>query len=722
MKEKFSVTGMKCAACSSATERAVSKLEGVSSVSVNLNGAFMICDYDENTTKKEDIIKAVKKAGFKAALYGEGAGKEKTGREGLRLLISLPIMVILMYVAMGEMMGLPVPTFVSMKESPVAFALIQLALTIPVIAVNFNFFTSGIPALFRGHPNMDSLVSVGVAAAMIYSVAETALTLQGNLHAAHNLYYDGAAMILTLVTVGKALEARSKKQTGAAIRRLINLSPKTATVLRDGKEIVIPAEEIVPGDVLVVRPGESIPADGTVIEGLTAIDESAITGESIPAEKSAGCPVTGGTVNGSGVIKMRADRVGSETTLAKIIELVENASATKAPVARLADKVAGVFVPVVMGLALLTFIVWIIAAMDISMALRCAISVLVISCPCALGLATPVAITVATGRAAGMGILIKSAEALENLCHINTVILDKTGTVTEGKPTVSSILAQMDESEFLRLAASLERNSEHPLARAIEKRAEGIALYDVSDQTAIPGRGISGIINGRKYYGGNAAFMSELGIDISYAQPSEGTPMYFASDNEYIGVIYASDNIKPDSLQAIKRMADMGLEVILLTGDSQQNADIIRKDLPLSDAVGGVTPAGKSEYLLQKRAEGKRVAMVGDGINDSPSLAAADVGIAIGNGTDIAIESADIVLSSNSLSSVPDAVKFSARTMKIIRENLFWAFFYNVIGIPVAAGVLFPAFGVLLSPMIAAACMSLSSIFVNLNALRLAKK
>lgn len=721
MKEKFTVSGMKCAACSSATERAVSKLEGVTSVSVNLDGAFMICDYDENKIKKEAIITAVKKAGFKAAPY-EGRTEQKGGNEGIRLLVSLPIMIILMYVAMGEMMGLPVPAFISMRENPVAFALVQLLLTIPVIAVNFKFFSSGIPSFFRGHPNMDSLVSVGVVAAMVYSMAETYLTLRGNIHAAHNLYYDGAAMILTLVTVGKALESRSRRQTGAAIRRLINLSPKTATVIRGGKEMGIHTEEIVPGDILIVRPGESIPADGTVTEGLTAIDESAITGESIPAEKSEGSAVTGGTVNGSGIIKMRADRVGSETTLAKIIELVENAGATKAPVARLADKVAGVFVPVVMGIALLTFVIWIIAANDISMALRCAISVLVISCPCALGLATPVAITVATGRCAGMGILIKSAEALENLCHIDTVILDKTGTVTEGKPAVSAVFAQTDEDEFIKIAASLEKNSEHPLARAIEKYAENIEPYGVTDQAAVPGRGISGIIEGQKYHGGNAAFMSELGVDISSSPVSDGTPMYFACEKELLGVIYASDKIKSDSAQAIERMTKAGLEVILLTGDSQQNADIIKKDLPLADAVGGVTPAGKSEYLLQKRAEGKRVAMVGDGINDSPSLAAADVGIAIGNGTDIAIESADVVLSSNSLSGVPDAIGFSVRTMKIIKENLFWAFFYNVIGIPVAAGVLYPAFGVLLSPMIAAACMSLSSIFVNLNALRLARK
>ncbi len=721
MKEKFSVSGMKCAACSSAVERAVSKLEGIKSASVNLDGAFMICDYDENKIKKEAIMTAVKKAGFRAAPFRKRT-HEKSGREGLRLIISLPVTIILMYVAMGEMIGTPVPAFVSMKHSPVAFALLQLVLTLLVITVNFKFFSSGIPALLRGHPNMDSLVSVGVTAAMIYSLAETVLTLQGNLHAAHNLYYDGAAMILTLVTVGKALEARSRKQTGAAIRRLIDLSPKSATVVRGGKEFTISAEEIVQGDVLIVRPGERIPADGTVLEGLSSIDESAITGESIPTEKSEGSSVTGGTVNGAGVLKIRADRVGSETTLAKIIELVENAGATKAPVARVADKVAGVFVPAVMGIAVLTFLYWAIFARDISIALRCAISVLVISCPCALGLATPVAITVATGRCASMGILIKSAEALENLCRIDTVILDKTGTVTEGKPAVSAVFPQIDEDEFIKFAASLEKNSEHPLARAIESYAENVELYDVTDQKAVPGRGIGGVINGQKYYGGNAAFMEELGINIIHARKSEGTPMYFASESEFLGVIYASDKTKPDSIQAIERMAEMGLEVVLLTGDSQHNADIIKKDLPISDAVGGVTPAGKSEYLLSKRAQGKSVAMVGDGINDSPSLAAADVGIAIGNGTDIAIESADIVLSSNSLESVTDAIKYSARTMRIIKENLFWAFFYNVIGIPVAAGVLYPHFGILLSPMIAAACMSLSSIFVNLNALRLARK
>ena len=721
MKEKFSVTGMKCAACSSAVERAVSKLNGVNFAAVNLDGAFMICDYDENTIKKEAIMTAVKKAGFKAAPYGEKS-EEKGISERTRLLISLPIMVILMYVAMGEMMGLPVPAFISMKHAPVPFALLQLALTLPVIAVNFKFFSSGIPALFRGHPNMDSLVSVGVAAAMVYSIAETVLTLQGNPHAAHNLYYDGAAMILTLVTVGKALEARSKKQTSAAIRRLMDLSPKSATVLRDGKELIIPAEEVVPGDIMIVRPGESIPADGTVVEGISSIDESAITGESIPVEKSEGCAVTGGTVNGAGVLRIRADRVGSETTLAKIIELVENAGATKAPVARVADRVAGIFVPVVMGLALLTFLAWLILGDSIEIALRCAVSVLVISCPCALGLATPVAITVATGRCAGMGILIKSAEALENLCRIDTVILDKTGTVTEGKPTVSAVFSKIDEDEFIKLAASLEKNSEHPLARAVEDYAGRLEPYDVTDQRSIPGRGIEGVINGHLYYGGNASFMDELGIDVSEAQSSDGTPMYFASENEFLGVIYASDKIKPDSVNAVKRMADMGLEVILLTGDSQQNADIIKRDLPLTEAAGGMTPSGKSEHLISLRANGKRIAMVGDGINDSPSLAAADVGIAIGNGTDIAIESADVVLSSNSLESVPDAIKFSMRTMRIIRENLFWAFFYNVIGIPVAAGVLYPNFGILLSPMIAAACMSLSSIFVNLNALRLARK
>ncbi len=721
MKEKFSIAGMKCAACSSATERAVSRLEGVISVSVNLNGAFMICDYDESKTNREAIIDAVKKAGFKASVY-EGREQASSGGEGRRLIISLPIMIILMYVAMGEMLGLPVPAFISIKESPAVFALLQLALTLPVIGVNFKFFTSGIPALFRGHPNMDSLVSVGVLAAMAYSLAETFFVLSGNTHAAHNLYYDGAAMILTLVTVGKALEARSRKRTGAAVKALIELSPKTATVIREGKETEVLTEEIAVGDMILIRPGERIPADGRVTEGFSSVDESAITGESIPVEKSEGCPLTSGTVNGSGVLKMCAERTGEDTTLSKIIELVENAGATKAPVARLADRVAGIFVPVVMGLALLTFAAWIIAARDISLALRCGISVLVISCPCALGLATPVAITVVAGRCASNGILIKSAEALEALCRIDTVILDKTGTVTEGKPTVSAVFPASDELEFVKLAASLEKNSEHPLARAIEQYAQGIEAYEVTDQAAVPGRGVGGVIKGKKYYGGNAAFMQELGIDISSAEKAQGTPMYFASENEFLGVIYASDKIKPDSKEAIGQMAKMGLEVILITGDSEENAAEMKELLPLSDAKGNITPAGKSEILCARRAEGKRVAMVSDGINDSPALAAADVGIAIGSGTDIAIESADIVLSSGSLSGVPKAIKFSARTMRIIKQNLFWAFFYNVIGIPVAAGVLYPAFRLLLSPMIAAACMSLSSIFVNLNALRLVKK
>ncbi len=718
MKEKFSVTGMKCAACSSAVERALSKLDGINEASVNLSGAFMICDYDEEKIKKDVIITAVKKAGFKAATYA-GRREEKSGGEGLRLVISLPIMIILMYVAMGEMVGLPVPAFISASGSPITFSLLQLALTLPVIAVNFKFFTSGIPALFRS-PNMDSLVSVGVLAAMVYSIAETVLIINGNSHAAHNLYYDGAAMILTLVTVGKALEARSRKKTGAAVRGLIDLTPKTATIVSGGTERQIPAEEILPGDIVLIRPGERIPADGTVTEGLSSVDESAITGESIPVEKSRGDLLTGGTVNGTGVLRMRAERVGEETTLSRIIELVENASATKAPVARLADRVAGIFVPIVMGLALLTFIIWIIATENISLALRCGISVLVISCPCALGLATPVAITVAAGRCAGNGILIKSAEALEALCKIDTVILDKTGTVTEGKPTVSAVCPMGDREEFIKLAASLEKGSEHPLARSIEQYAGDIELYTASELTAVPGRGISATVNEKKYYGGNRSFMDELGIDVSSAPFHEGTPMYFSNDREFLGVIYATDKIKPDSKEAIERMAKMGLEVILITGDSEENAAAIKAKLPLSQAKGGVTPEGKSLLLLEKQKEGKRVAMVGDGINDSPALAAADVGIAIGSGTDIAIESADIVLSSGSLMGVPRAVNFSARTMRIIKQNLFWAFFYNVIGIPVAAGVLYPALGILLSPMLAAACMSLSSIFVNLNALRLA--
>ncbi len=753
MKQKFDVEGMMCAACSAAVERAVSKLDGVESAQVNLLAKLLTAEYDESLVSEEAICAAVAKAGFtatpKPVEQPAAAPQQKQAQEQVkpekaekftpvktRLAVSVPLLVILMYITMGHMIGLPLPDFFHGVNNGVQFAFLQFLLTLPIVYVNRKFFFNGAAALRHKAPNMDTLVAVGASAALIYGIASIFMIGyglgNGRIDIAEkyvsNLYFESAATILTLVTVGKFLEERSKGKTNSAVAKLIDLSPKTATVLRNGKEIKINADEILVGDTVVIRPGEKIPVDGIITGGASGIDQSALTGESMPVEKSEGDSVMSASINLEGSFTMKATKVGKETTLARIIELVEEAGATKAPVARLADKIAGVFVPVVMSISLVTFIAWLIAGQGLEFALSCAICVLVISCPCALGLATPVAITVATGKCASNGILIKSAEALEGICKTDAVILDKTGTVTTGKPAVTDIITTgLDRQELSRIAASLESKSEHLLAKAICENYKG-ELVKAERFTYVPGKGVTAVIEGKTTAGGNAALMAEKGIDISAfltdaaALSEQGkTVMYFAQDNKAVGIIAVADEIKPTSVEAVKALIQSGKEVILLTGDNKKTADVIGKQLGVTKTVAEVLPAQKAEQVEALQAQGKRVIMVGDGINDSPALAKADIGIAIGGGTDIAIDSADVVLMKNDLNDVVKAINFSRKTLRNIKQNLFWAFFYNVIGIPVAAGALFLPLGITLSPMIGAAAMSLSSLFVVTNALRLYK-
>lgn len=729
MTEKIYIEGMSCAACSAAVERTVGKLSGVSDVSVNLVGKYMTCDINGELTKI-DIINAINGIGFKAFAEPPKPKKEQGSSEKLRLIVSIPLLIVLMYISMGPMLGIPYFSFLAGNENAYLRCILQIVLTLPIIVVNRKFYINGFSSLFRLNPNMDSLIAVSSSAAVVFSAVQSVLlfvaALNNNPIAAanysHNLYFDGAAMILTLVTVGKMLEERSKKRTGDAITGLMDLSPKTAICIKNGKEVVVNTEDIIPEDIILIRPGERIPVDGEVTEGISSVDESMVTGESIPLEKTVGSTVIAGTLNGSGVLKIVAKKVGSETVLAQIIELVENASAGKAPIARLADKVAGRFVPVVMLISVLTVAVWLLLGYKFFFAFTCGISVLVISCPCALGLATPVAVTVSAGKCAQKGILIKSAAILEQLHKIDTVVLDKTGTLTEGKPQITAIYPNnIPEEELLKIAASLEKNSEHPLADAIMKMAGEIELYPSNDFEAIPGMGLKAKICGREIFGGNAVFMEKLGVDISVAKKDNGTAMFFAEDGRFIGVLYASDELKESSIFAVKKLQEMGKDVIILSGDSAENAENVKNKLGIKLAVGNLLPADKAEYVKKLQSEGRVVAMVGDGINDSPALTVADIGIAIGRGTDIAIDSADIVLTNNDLCDVPEAVCIGRHTMRIIKQNLFWAFIYNILGIPVAAGVLYPALGLTLSPVLCAACMCVSSIFVNLNALRIKK-
>ena len=741
-KQKFTVKGMSCAACSAAVERAVKQLDGIERADVSLMAGILDCEFQNDKISENDIIQAINKIGYRASKFEKSQTptieQEPYTKIKTRLIVSLVFMTLLMYVSMGHMIHLPLPQMLSAHHHPFVFALLQLALSLPVLYVNRKFFIVGYRALWHRSPNMDSLVAIGSSAALIYGVIALVIigiaTQNQNTALAEryvmNLYFESSVMILSLVTVGKALEERSKKKTDRAVRALANLSPKIATVIRDGKEQVIRAEEVVVGDILLIRPGEKLPVDGYVTEGMSELNTSALTGESMPTAVMAGDRVLTASINLTGSFYMRATEVGSDTTLAKIIEVVENAGATKAPIARLADKVSGIFVPFVLAAALVTAIVWLIIDPRIDTALMHAISVLVISCPCALGLATPVAVTVSVGRCASRGILIKSATTLEALAHVDTVILDKTGTITSGSPAVTDLVALIgNQNDLLALAAALEEKSEHALAKAITHAAKenNLTLPSLDSFQAILGRGVVGDCQNTKCLCGNAAFMAENKIDITQAKDlyqslsAKGkTVVFLAKDQELVGIIGIADTIKPTSKEAIKALKDQGLTVCMLTGDNQAAALAMKEEhsLAIDTIIAEVLPTDKASEVAALTKKGHRVVMVGDGINDAPALAAATVGIAIGNGTDIAVEAADAVLLKNDLSDLPVAIRLARKTLRRIKQNLFWAFFYNTVGIPIAAGALV-SLGISLSPMIAAAAMSLSSLFVVTNSLRL---
>ena len=732
MKLKFEVTGMTCAACSARVEKVTKAVAGVADAQVNLMGGSMVVEAE--TDVKDAVIHAVVNAGYGARLAGEKAPtptEDDTKGKLTRLIVSGAFLLVLMYFTMGHMVGLPVPGWYHGTENALVAALLQLCLTLPVIGLNFGYFTRGFKALCHRSPNMDSLIAVGSGAALIYGLIALFRMAYAMGHGdwqtvrlySENLYFESSAMILTLISLGKFLESRAKGKTGDAIRALMELRPETATVLRDGEEVTVSAEEVRVGDVVIVRSGGRIPVDGVVLEGRGAVDQSALTGESVPVDMEAGSHVAAATILTEGYLKFRAEKVGKDTTLQQVIHMVEEAGGSKAPIARLADKIAGVFVPVVMAIALVTFIVWMIAGYGLEFSLTCAISVLVISCPCALGLATPVAIMVGTGKGASMGVLFKNGAALEQLHNVDTVVLDKTGTLTTGKPEVTDILpGQMGAEELLCLAASLEAFSEHPFAKAICKKYSG-TLRSVENFETLPGRGIAGTVDGVRYFGGNRRLMQEQNVEVpEYPQlASQGkTPLYFAtSEGRFLGAIAAADVLKPDSLMAVESMKKQKLHVVMLTGDNEKTASAIGKDAGIDEIISDVLPADKAGAVKSLQEQGRKVLMVGDGINDAPALATAHVGMAIGAGTDIAMESADVVLMSGSLSGVTNAIRLSKATIRNIRQNLFWAFFYNCLGIPVAAGALFIPFGIQLSPMIGAAAMSMSSVFVVTNALRL---
>lgn len=744
MNKKYKVTGMTCSACSSRVEKCVGKLDGVNTVSVNLLTNSMQVDFDENKLTEEKIADSVIQAGYGMEIP-TGKSEKKEEKEDIvekniesmkkRTIWSFIFLIPLMYVAMGHMVGLPQPSFLRGDVNAVSFALTQFLLCIPVLYINRAYFERGFRSLIHGAPNMDTLISVGSGASLIYGIFAIYRMGYGlgtqNMELVHrylhDLYFESAVMILALINIGKYLEARSKGKTSEAIQKLMDLAPKTALVERNGQVVEIAAEDMLTGDILQVKPGSSIPADGVVIEGRTSVDEAAITGESMPVEKKEGDTVTAATLNKTGFIRMRAARVGQDTTFSQIIRLVEEASSSKAPIARMADKIAGIFVPTVMGIALLTGIVWLLMGAEFEFALSCAIAVLVISCPCALGLATPVAIMVGTGKGAENGILIKSGEALEITHNVQSVVLDKTGTITEGKPVVTDIISLgMSENKILEISAALEKKSEHPLAEAVLLKAKGMELPNAENFAAIPGKGITAKIQGNIYYAGNQKLMQEQGISSEKALSSmeklskEGkTPLILADEKQVFGIIGVADVVKPTSAKAIQELKKLGIQVIMLTGDNARTAKAIQKQLDIDTVIAEVLPQDKEREISRLQEEGKTVAMVGDGLNDAPALARADVGIAIGAGTDVAIESADIVLMKNDLQDVATAIELSKAVIRNIKENLFWAFFYNVCGIPLAAGVLYPVFGLKLSPMFGAAAMSLSSLFVVSNALRL---
>ena len=736
MTEQFAVTGMTCAACSAHVEKAVSRLSGVQSAPVNLMLGSMTVTYDETTVTESDIIAAVKAAGYGASPASQtDQGQLRRDQDAAlcrrkkHLIWSVVFLVPLFYLSMGHMMGLPLPQVLHMH--PLLLACLQLALVIPILILNRNYFTVGFSRLVKFSPNMDSLVAVGAAAGLVYSLIEMGLLAAGQVSGMPDLYFESAGMILTLVTVGKYLEERSRGKTTGAISALLALAPESAMVRRQGQELTIPTEEIVAGDTVIVRQGGRIPVDGVITDGHAAVDESAITGESLPVEKVPGDAVTSATVTSSGYLELRATRVGGDTTLSQIIRLMEEAASSKAPISRLADRISGIFVPVVMAISLTAALLWaFVGGMDVRFCLSIAIAVLVISCPCALGLATPVAIMVGTGQAAPQGILIKSAESLELLHKVQTVVLDKTGTVTMGQPRVTDILCApgVTEEELLCVAASAEKPSEHPLAHAIveESQARHIPLCPVSGFRSVPGGGIQATLSGEAVLAGNAGYLAQNGVSLAAMEADahrlaeDGkTPLFFAESGHLLGCIAVADVVKPDSAKAIAALRRMGRRVVLLTGDNQRTANAIARQIGVDQVIAQVLPQDKAKCVAQLQQQGQRVAMVGDGVNDAPALAQADVGLAIGAGTDIAIESADVVLMKSSLLDIPAAMDLSRAVLRNIKQNLFWAFFYNSIGIPVAAGVLYPALHLTLNPMLAAAAMSLSSVCVVSNALRL---
>lgn len=730
------IGGMTCAACVKAVERSVKKLDGIYKAEVNLSTETLTVEYAPSKVRLSIIKEAIKKAGYTPlededmTVDKDRERKEKEANDLLRrFIISAMFTVPLLIISMGHMFGMPLPKIIDHMENPLNFALIQLFLTIPPVICGRNFYKVGFKTLFKGSPNMDSLIAIGTSAAIAYGLFSIYQITNGHVEYAKDLYFESAATIITLILLGKYLEGRTKGKTSEAIKKLLNLAPKTAVIIQDGKEITISSDEVEIGDIVIVKPGEKIPVDGDVIEGLTSIDESMLTGESIPVEKKSGDKVFSGTINKNGFIKFSASKVGKDTALSQIIKLVETAQGSKAPIARLADTVAGYFVPTVIIIAAVSAIIWFISGKDIVFSLTIFVSVLVIACPCALGLATPTAIMVASGKGAELGILIKSGEALEKIHKINAIVFDKTGTLTEGKPVVTEIYSKNEnEDEILSLAASCEKVSEHPLGEAIVKKAEEkkLKLYDVKDFKAHPGMGIEGTIEENIIYLGNEKLMLNKNIDIidykdkfeSFAKTGK-TPMYAAKNNKLIGIITVADTIKENSKKAIDKLHDMGIEVAMITGDNKKTAEAIGKSIGIDRIIAEVMPENKAAEVKKLQEEGKTVAMVGDGINDAPALAASDIGIAIGSGTDVAIESADIVLMKNDVYDVVTAINLSKATIKNIKENLFWAFGYNSLGIPAAAGVLTLFGGPMLNPMISAAAMSFSSVSVLLNALRL---
>lgn len=769
MKERFDVTGMTCSACSSHVEKSVGKLTGVENVSVNLLTNSMQVEFDENKLDTAGIIKAVEDAGYGAEVKDEHAksGAKTSGQSdsqennGLsaveqnvknmkkRLIVSLIFWIPLMYVSMGHMiyqwLNIPMPpftmNFLHGNENAITYAFTQFLLLLPILIANQKYFKNGFKTLWHRSPNMDSLIAIGAGAAILYGIFAIYRIGYAMGHGdmavvhqyAHDLYFESAGTILTLITIGKYLETKSKGKTSEAITKLLNLAPKTVTVVRDGVEQVVDAADVEKGEIFLVKPGESVAVDGIVLEGKSSFDESAITGESIPVPKQEGDTIVSASINKSGLIRAKATKVGEDTTIAQIIRLVEEASSSKAPIAKMADKIAGVFVPAVITIALITGVIWLISGATFEFAMSTAIAVLVISCPCALGLATPVAIMVGTGKGAENGILIKSGDALETAHQIDTVVLDKTGTITQGKPVVTDIICaagkNADKTQLLQIAGSLEKGSEHPLAEAIVNYCvtNNISLEKVTDFNALFGKGIEGTVSGTHYYAGNEKMMEEKGISLSTEQKNQirelakqgRTPLLFADKKQFLGIVAVADVVKPTSKEAVQKFRDYGIHVIMLTGDNEVTAQAIKEQVGIDEVIAGVLPTQKEEKISALKQAGHKVAMIGDGVNDAPALASADVGIAIGAGTDVAIESADIVLMKNDLLDAVGAVKLSKAVIRNIKENLFWAFFYNSIGIPLAAGVLYPLFQIKLNPMFGAAAMSLSSVCVVSNALRL---